>query len=929
MRRVKWLVATLVMLLLMVCGNTETAEAFGAQYRYCEKTDVEGTAPRKVWLKNNEEIAGNPDKMERDSYVTIEVTPDEGCAAYLATFDESTVRVTVAPGVTVTFGSESKRASIQWLTCNNANVTVWAENGEYTQEGFLDGSVYGVSVYNSNIDFHGNIQYLCLGDEFLYGEGEECVNGGTVNVDGKVFFLGWNKTTAYPNGTQDTVYYKGFTGSASVTGRVHQFKITEILHSNTLNTDLKATTGQSYDLDSFAMTDGVLSEAVNSRVETLVPDMETFYFELTPSGTEENRTWHSTARYPSGEETGVSREITKEEAEEILNSGYARVVLLSSSDTVDLSQYDLAELKVYGGTVIAGSVTASEGSGGTGLVQITSYGEDTINVTVLGDVNKLTVNFTRHNPNMNITVGGTVANGQISKFTKQSDRHIGMGTFAGTNMNIVTDGIWNPALFLSLGEAEYHPVDDFVLDNLLELKKNVEESAGKISEMADMIVTEMNGESLESLKEDTKFQEAMSGFSDVQALIGVGIELSKYKYNESTGEVSDRQEVTELNEEKPLPFTVKIPKGKYNPNKKYVIVREHGTGEDKQMDVLVPEREGDKLTFQTNKFSSFTIVETAPDAFQEDEKIGAVKSASLELTDSIAIIYEGIVVKEKLSEGDVVTAKITYRDAGTILSGTRLANDLVRDGKTYAVYKFKFTDILPQFADENVKFELLLNGDVIACKEEYSVKAYCTSMLSKENYKAFGYSEEKSANFRAMLVNMLYYADAIKGYLGMTQTLTEGLTDAQKEYRTTGATDAAINKMNLTGSKDDPYCFRSAELVLKDKVNVKLTFTAKELENLSLSINFGGEYFVYKESDFESLGENKYSVMFDKIYPTQYETELTACFLKNGEQQTQVLTYSVGTYVARRLESVSENMKNVLKTMYEFGDSAKKYKDAQ
>lgn len=923
MRRIKYLAAAFVMLLLMVSGNAEAAEA--AEYRYCEITAGEGAESRKVWLKDGEEISGDPENIGYGDNLTIDVTPEGSCVEYLATFNGPDARVTVNPEVAVTFGSESKRASIQWLTCNNATVTVWAEDGEYTQEDFLDGSVYGVSTYNSTIDFHGNIQYLYLGDTTSYGAGEEPVNGGTVTVDGKVYTLEWNRTTADTVGNQNPVYYKGFTGSVSVTERVRYFEIKEMLHSNILNTVLKAKTGSAYGLESFAMTDGVLSEAVSSNVNWIEPDMENFYFELTPIGTNEDRTWQYTARYPAGEETGVAGNITQEEAEEILESGNARVnMFIPSNDTIDLSEYNLAELKIDKGSVIVGSVTASQSSGGTGLLQITSYGEDTIDVTVLGDVNQFSVGYTRHNPNMNIAVNGEIASGEVHKSSLQSDQPFGMGSFTNvSNMAVVKDGIWDPALFLSLGEAEYQPVNDSFLDSLLGLQKEVQEGVNHISEMADMFVTEMDNAFMNGLDSDEKFQEAMSGFGEFEVLVGVGIEISKFKYNEDTGEVSERQEVTELDEENPLPFTIKIPGG-YKPNKKYVIVREHGTGENRQMEVLEPERDGDKLTFRTNKFSSFTIVETPSDEFQEEEKIGAVKSASLELTDSIAIIYEGAVVKEKLDQGDAVTARITYMGDETVLSGTRL-DDVGKNQVMYAVYEFKFTDILPQFADENVKFELLLNGEVIACKEAYSVKEYCTSMLNKEDY---GYSEEKSTRFRAMLVNMLYYADAVKNYRDMTETLTAELTEEQKAYRTTGAYAKASEQLSRTGDANDPYCFKSANLVLKDKVNIQIDFTAEDTSDLELVICFGGEEYVYDESDF-GVEAGRYYVLFDKICPTQYETQLTAYFQKNGVKQTQELTYSVGTYVARSLGAVEEKMQNVLKTMYEFGDSAKKYVEAQ
>ena len=73
--------------------------------------------------------------------------------------------------------------------------SVYAEDGEFLEDGSLPGSVYGVSSYNSIMNFNGNIQYLCLGDEFMYGEDEEKVNAGDIVVNGSVYTVEWYKTT--------------------------------------------------------------------------------------------------------------------------------------------------------------------------------------------------------------------------------------------------------------------------------------------------------------------------------------------------------------------------------------------------------------------------------------------------------------------------------------------------------------------------------------------------------------------------------------------------------------------------------------------------------------------------------------------------------------------------------------------------------------
>lgn len=920
MRRIKMLVGFLGMLLVLTRDNTDVAKASETTYyRYDEV--VTGTAEsgqtttKKVWFKNDVEISGNPGVMERDSQVMINVTPDEDCANYLASFDAPTVRVTVNSGVTVTFGSASSEASIQWLTCKNANVTVYAEAGEFDWNG-TPSSVYGVSVYNSTVDFHGNIQYLYLGDEFPYSQGESAVNAGTVTVTGHVYTLGWYKTTETSKGT-----YRGFTGSVSVSGTVGTFTLMEMLYSNVLEAELKAETGNGSEIESFTMTGGVLSDATKSKVTSVTPDVENFYYELYP----QNNGWRKVARYPSGAETNISETITEAEAKSLLSAGTSRVEVVVPGVSVDLSEYNLAELKLYRGTVTVGSVTNK----GSGLLQIHSYGSDTIDAKVNGNVDKCSITLTRFNQNMSIDVDGTVTEGHIYKGSLQTDRSIDLGTFSCTDMWIMKKGIWNPLLFLSLGTAEYHPVDDSVLDSLLGLTKNITQGTETLSEMADMVVTEMTTDVLNGLTSNETFQSAVNKYEGVNVLTGIEIELSKFTYNETTSEVTNQEKITELADDKELSFTVKIPDG-YKEGKQYIIVREHENAAGaKTMEVLKPTRDGNKLTFKTNKFSSFTIVETEEDELQETEGIGVVKSASLKIEDSIAIIYKGAVLKSALGEGEAPTARFTYRNAVTTASGTYL-EDVVRpgDGKTYAVYQFECRNILPNYADENVKFELLLNGKVIACLEEYSVKKYCDSMLDKTAAE-LGISESKTAYFKTLLVNMLYYADAVKSHMNMAQTLTADLTETEKAYHTSGATDNAENKLALTGSQEDPYRFWSAALVLEERVKVQISFTAEDTENLSLKIQLGDSVTEYTAADFGSK-DGRYIVKFDKINATQYDTPLTASFFKNGVQQTQVLTYSIGTYVNRSLASVqSDTLRNVLTEMYEFGQAAKNYVNAQ
>lgn len=610
----------IAVMLIATCGISEPAKADENYYLYKVVSD-ESETTRKAWVVNGEEITGNPETIELQSQVIIETTPDEACAEYLASFYEPTTRVTVCPGVTATFGSEETKASIQWLTCDNATVTVYAEDGEFNEmEGSLPGSVYGVTNNNSTIEFHGNIQYLCLGEEFQCGP--DYVNAGNVEVDGSVFSLEWHTTTEYANGE----YYRGYTGSAYISEEVGHTSVYEIRHSNILNADFKATIGECWErIPDFTITDGVMSEETSAYIEKIEPDMENFYFEYAPAGDEDGNWWAS-ARYPSGAETNVSKLITAEEMLEILESGTGRIAIGSWNNAdINIGDYDLSELKVDGGKITVNNITTPEG---TGLLQVTSYGRDDIDITVNGDVDYFRISFTRFNENMNIDVKGTVKEGHVYKFSMQSDFPIDLGTFTSTDMPLFVDGIWNPDLFLTLGTTEYHPVDDTLLEDALGLEKTTNQNGEEISEMADMFINEMESDTLSGLDSDNDFQSCVDDFEGVDVLTGLDIELQKFAYNEVTGEVSNQEVVTELGD-KDLAITVKIPEQEYDADKEYIIVREHDNNGTKEMDVLIPTQDGDKLTFKTNKFSSFILVEVEkeetpvnpPTEGEEEEKV--------------------------------------------------------------------------------------------------------------------------------------------------------------------------------------------------------------------------------------------------------------------------------------------------------------------
>ncbi len=908
MRKMKMLVAFLVMLLMLTNGNTNIVKADGDNYTYCEVTENEVT--KKVWLKNGEVIDGNPGTMEQMSNVTIEVTPDDNCAEYLETFDEPTVRVRVNPGVEVTFGSANTPASIQWLTCDNATVTVYAKSGEFAQNGSLPGSVYGVTTYNSNITFTGNIQYLCLGDEFKYDS--DSTNKGTVTVTGNVYSLEWYKTGEYDNeGTQATVYYRGFKGDASVNGTVGTLTIREIKHSNVLDADLKADVGVGSYITDFKMNAGVLSSETDEKVEEITTDMEQFYYELCP----QNYGWSKVARYPGGEETGVSKSMTDDEAKALLSTGTARIGVYSSGASVDLSEYNVAELKFERGIASAGSVTKPDG---TGLLQITSYGKETIEADVTGDVDRFSISFTRYNPNMDINVGGKITEGHIYKGSLQSDFPIDLGTFSCEGMWIMKDGIWNPSLFLSLGKAEYHPVDDVTLDQVLSLTKEyTDQVTGHVlSEMADMVVTEMASGVLNGLTSNETFQTAVSGYKDATVLTGVEIELSKYKYNETTGVVTDKQTVTEIEGNDGLDFTVKIPGG-HKEGKKYIIVREHEEGNTKTMDVLEPTQNGDKLTFKTNKFSSFTIVETDDVELEGDEN-SALKFATLSL-----YLQDNISVNYKINGAELVEAGYQNLRVKLELNGTETTiTEYTIDNDKYV---FEFADVAPQWINDTISATLYaeLNGETVQSDVlEYSVAKYCYTVLQN-------YTTDEYANTRTLMVDLLNYGAAAQVYAEykVDNLSNAALTDIQKSWASPELSEltSVLNSSHIT--IDNPsVTWKAVQLRLDNTVMIKYKIQTDSIDNLSAKIEVGNYSWTIPYTAFTKADdEGCYYIYIDGLSAGQMSEAVDTTIYNGDVAVSNTIRYSIESYVLANQNHENANLVDMLNKMLKYGYAAYNY----
>jgi hypothetical protein len=83
----------------------------------------------------------------------------------------------------------------------------------------------------------------------------------------------------------------------------------------------------------------------------------------------------------------------------------------------------------------------------------------------------------------------------------------------------------------------------------------------------------------------------------------------------------------------------------------------------------------------------------------------------------------------------------------------------------------------------------------------------------------------------------------------------------------------------------------------------------------------------YSAADFIDEGSDTYRINIRGIHFSQFDTEITARFYRNGEQIGQTLTYSVNTYIYRNQDTSNAALRELLRATYVYGESAKAYKN--
>ena len=195
---------------------------------------------------------------------------------------------------------------------------------------------------------------------------------------------------------------------------------------------------------------------------------------------------------------------------------------------------------------------------------------------------------------------------------------------------------------------------------------------------------------------------------------------------------------------------------------------------------------------------------------------------------------------------------------------------------------------------------MVINGSKIGCTEMYSVRQYADTLLE----------DDSQSQYHALIREMLNYGAAAQTYFDYkTDALAnEGITDAGAEE----VPETVEDDLSITGSAEG-ISFYAASLLYRDKVAVRFYFTGST-DGCSFTSN--GVSFEAAEKD------GLYYIEVSDILPQDLDQQITLT-VTDESGNTMTVTYSPMNYMVRMNQKGSDELKALLKALYNYHLAAK------
>ena len=634
--------------LVILVWNGESLTAMAEEYSYEDKyvQTAEGTEVVKQWYKgpwaDKVEIDGPPavENLE-GAQLKIETAPDAETDTWLkglsGDLEWCDISVNVPDDVTVQIGTPENEIS-NYICCVKGGIAKFYGDA-------ISGSVtVDYQKYTAQLYLYGNVEYLSLGmqdprESLAPINGSAYVEG---NVTGQ---LNWIKTYQTEDGdTENPRYYTGYSGSATVTGTVAGGVIKETVWDPSLESDIWYDSGVigNCAAGTFKIENGVMAQEVPvTAQEPVFREYEYQYWVTTMSdGVSCKTVWQRYVFYKDTHEYAAWQ--NDYDPAKVPEDSYITIVGLGEPLVweKDIARLEIANSGQHSPKEAVINLTVK---GDVGELMLDIYRVNDISVKVEGDVEYATINY-RYNKGANVSVTGKVHNAVHNAIFPTGT--LTVGKFSMENMPMIINGIWNPALLFYASQDEgaiaYAPVNQenvtsALKDDTLEKEFTISTPEGEktLVKEATVLVEQTDETTMNEVEQMEEMTETMENLEEqlaeiyeqvlsMESVCGVDISVGTQYVdvqngNSYTGDSNyAAEEINELQEGNDLPFTVKIPEEKYDENKHYTVIREHRNPDGSvRMDVLETTRDGDRVSFKSDKFSTFMII-----ASEVEEKEG-------------------------------------------------------------------------------------------------------------------------------------------------------------------------------------------------------------------------------------------------------------------------------------------------------------------
>lgn len=306
--------------------------------------------------------------------------------------------------------------------------------------------------------------------------------------------------------------------------------------------------------------------------------------------------------------------------------------------------------------------------------------------------------------------------------------------------------------------------------------------------------------------------------------------------------------------------------------------------------------------------------------------VSTIKSAQVKLGTDISVSY--FVNLDEDHTG--AQMKFTFNGKETVVDGVATG-----DGREY---EYAFTGISPQCMGDNLKAELIYDGDVVATKDEYSILANCQNLLAK-SAADLGITNAQYAAMKTLIADLLVYG-------AKAQIYRDYKTDALVDAGVTGATALGEISADNTIKTVEPSTNANIEFtaggVFFDYTNsLYFKFVAPGMTTSNFKVvitKYDGELNAIETNEYTideciliDEATSEYKIQIDDIsvldYGTAYSAELQT---KSGFKYTSVqfFAYSVNSYAYAMQNNSNAKMADLAKALYNYGVSATAFLNA-